>query len=158
MAEPLLSELRAACPFPLAVVGVGNALKGDDGFGPAVIATLPELDGVTCFDAGMAPENWLGPIARAAPASVLILDAADLDAPPGTLRLLEPDALDDTIGFTHALPLGFFLAMLADHCDAPIRVLAAQPASVAFGDAMSEPMAAAVERAAALIRGLAEDA
>ncbi|MFW6163161.1 MAG: hydrogenase maturation protease [Planctomycetota bacterium] len=156
MSDPLLSELRAACPLPVAAVGVGNALKGDDGFGPAVLAALPELEGVVCFDAGMAPENWLGPIARAQPASILVLDAADLDEPPGTLRLLQPDALDDTVGFTHGLPLGFFFELLADRCDAPLRVLLAQPAAITFGEALSEPMVAAVERAAALLRAMAD--
>jgi len=153
--DPLLVELRVACALPLAIVGVGNAMKADDGFGPAVVAALPELEGVTCFDAGMAPENWLGPIARSAPASILVLDAADMGEPPGALRLLAPDDLDAAATSTHGLPLGFFLQLLADRCDAPARVLAAQPASLALGAPISEPVQAAIRRAAALVRRLA---
>ena len=155
MADPLFAELSAACPFPLTVVGVGNAMKADDGFGPAVVAALPELDGVTCFDAGMAPENWLGPIARSEPASILVLDAADLGEPPGTLRLLAPDALDDVATSTHGLPLGFFLQLLAQECDAPACILAAQPTTIGLDDPMSAPVLAAVRRAAAVISSLA---
>ena len=154
MADPLLEPLCAACRPPLTVVGVGNPMKGDDGFGPAVVAALPELEGVTCFDAGMAPENWLGPIARSKPASILVLDAADMGEPQGTLRLLAPDDLDAVATSTHGLPLGFFLGLLADRCDAPASVLAAQPASLALGAPISEPVQAAIRRAARLIHAL----
>jgi hydrogenase 3 maturation protease len=156
--DPLLAEFRAACPLPLTVVGVGNTMRGDDGFGPAVLAGLPELDGVTCLDAGMAPENWLGPIARSAPAAVLVLDAGDLGEPPGTLRLVEPDALDAVATSTHGLPLGFFVDLLAQECPAPVHILVAQASSAAFGEPLSGPVAAAVERAAALIRTLSASA
>ncbi len=156
MTDPLAPDLRAACPLPLTVVGVGNSLRGDDGFGPAVLAALPPLGRITCLDTGMVPENWLGPIARSQPAAILILDAADLDQPPGSLALLAPDALEAAAGFTHGIPLGFFLELLAQRCDAPARVLAARPQSVALGAELSAPMRAAVARAAALVRGLAE--
>jgi len=157
-ADPMLTQLRTACSLPLAVVGVGNPMKGDDGFGPAVVAALPEIEGVACFDAGMAPENWLAPIARSAPASILLLDAADMGEPPGTLRLLAPGELDAVATSTHGLPLGFFLGLLAGRCDAPARVLAAQPASLALGAPVSEPVQAAIRRAAALVQRLARTA
>jgi len=153
MPDPLVAQLRHACRLPLALVGVGNPLRGDDGFGPAVLAALPACPGLTCFDAGMAPENWLGPIARATPATILVLDAADLRQPPGTLRLLRPDASDaDTIGIsTHGLPLGVFLRLAQDRCAAPAWLLAAQPARLSLGEEMSNPMTAAVRRAAQAI-------
>ena len=150
--DPLLDDLRAVCVLPLTVVGVGNTMKGDDGFGPAVVAALGDVEGITCIDAGMVPENWLGPIARSSPASILIVDAADLGEPPGTLRLVAPDALDDVGVSTHGLPLGFFFQLLADQCGAPARLLGVQPESIGFGEGLSEPALGAVRRAADLIR------
>jgi len=151
----LAIELRRACQLPIAVVGVGNPMRGDDGFGPAVVASLPPSEGVACFDAGMTPENWLGPIGRASPRTILVLDATDLGEPPGTLRLLHHDAVEALGVSTHGLPLGFFLRMAQQRCGAPALLLAAQPQRVAFGEEMSEAMEAAVQRAAEIIAALA---
>ncbi|HUT36898.1 MAG TPA: hydrogenase maturation protease [Planctomycetota bacterium] len=151
MSDPLAAQLRGACPVPLAIVGVGNPMRGDDGFGPAVLAALPELPGVSCFDAGMAPENWLGPIARAEPRCILVLDAADFGAPPGTLRLARGGELEAVGASTHGLPLGFFVKLAEDRCGAPALALLAQPERLALGDPLSDAMTAAVRRAARVI-------
>ena len=153
--DTLLGHLRAACAFPLAVVGVGNPMRGDDGFGPAVVAALPQRDGMAAFDAGMAPENWLGPIARANPRAILVVDAAGLDEPPGTLRLLRADELESVGASTHGLPLGFFLTMAEQRCGAPAHLLAVQPQSMGLGDPMAQPVRAAVGRVVAAIARLA---
>ena len=142
--QAIAAQLRTHCRIPLAIVGVGNPLRGDDGFGPAVIAALPPLEGVTTFDVGMAPENWLGPIARAHPRSILVLDCAHLDRPPGTLGVLRSEQLDAVATSTHGLPLGIFLGMLEERCGAPTVVLAVQPRTVRFGEAMSEEVTEAV--------------
>ena len=139
----LLSQLRATCPLPLAVVGVGNSMRADDGFGPAVVAELPPRDGLALFDAGMAPENWLGPIARAEPRCILVLDAADLGEAPGALRLLAADAVESVGVSTHGLPLGFFLQMAEQRCGAPTFLLAVQPGCLEMGGEMTEPVRAA---------------
>ena len=150
--DALIEQLRAVCVLPLTVVGVGNTLKGDDGFGPAVVAALGDAEGITCIDAGTVPENWLGPIARSAPASILIVDAAALGEPPGTLRLVAPDALDDVGVSTHGLPLGFFFDLLAGQCGAPAHLLAAQPEALGFGEGLSAVAQAAARRATDAIR------
>ncbi|MFP4057034.1 MAG: hydrogenase maturation protease [Candidatus Brocadiia bacterium] len=158
MDDPLVRELVEACTFPIALVGVGNPLRGDDGFGPAVLAAAPAHPAILPFEAGMAPENWLGPIARAGPATVLVLDATDLGEPPGTLRLLRPGELESVGVSTHGLPLGFFLQMVAERCSAPVLLLAVQPQNVAFDAPLSEPMRQAIHRAAAAIAALGRHA
>jgi len=154
MADELAADLRRACHLPLAIVGVGNPMRGDDGFGPAVVAALPECDAIARFDAGMAPENWLGPIARAEPRTILVVDATDLGEPAGTLRLLRSEALEGIGVSTHGLPLGFFLQMASDRCGAPALLLAAQPLSIGLGEGMSEAMKAAVRQAVEAIAAL----
>ena len=154
--DPMYAALRTACTAPLTIVGVGNALRGDDGFGPTVIAALPERHGITCFDTGMAPENWLGPIARSCPATVLVLDATDLAEPPGTLRLLRGDELGSIGVSTHGLPLGFFLGLVEERTGVPAVLLAAQPVCVDLGAPMSDAMQAAATRACSAIRTVAE--
>jgi len=150
----LLSQLRATCPLPLPVVGVGNPMRADDGFGPAVVAELPPRDGLALFDAGVAPENWLGPIARAEPRCILVLDAADLGEAPGALRLLAAGAVESIGVSTHGLPLGFFLQMAAERCGAPAFLLAVQPACLDMYGEMTEPVRDAARQAVEALASL----
>jgi len=130
-------------------------MRGDDGAGPAVVAALPDAPGLARFDAGMAPENWLGPIARAKPRSILVVDAVDSGEPPGTLALMSPDELAGVGGpSTHALPLGLFLRVAEQRCGAPCLVLAIQPGSTAMAEGLSAPVRAAVRQAASAISSL----
>src|SRR5690606_4269264 len=92
----------------VAVVGIGHDLRGDDGAGVAVARLLHlELgsDGpVQVVVGGHAPENQVGALRRLRPALVLLVDAADMGAAPGSVRWLD---WHDTTGFsasTHTLP------------------------------------------------------
>ena len=151
MSSVLVEQITALWQPPVAVVGVGNDMRGDDAFGPAVVAMLPDRLPVARFDAGMAPENWLGPITRAEPGTVLVVDAAAIDSPPGSLRLLRPDELEGVGVSTHGLPIGFFLGMVAERTGAQVFLLACQPTSLRLGSPMSDVVQAAARRAAAAI-------
>ncbi|MBM4042104.1 MAG: hydrogenase 3 maturation endopeptidase HyCI [Planctomycetes bacterium] len=154
MSTSLATHLRRACSLPLAVVGIGNPMRGDDGAGPAIVAALPDAPDLARFDAGMAPENWLGPIARAQPRTVLVVDAVDTGDPPGTLQLLRPDAVAGGGVSTHALPLDLFLRTVEERCGAPCLLLAIQPQTVEMRESLSAPVQRAVRRAARAIASL----
>ena len=63
----------------IVLVGIGNPLRGDDGFGPALIAALDGQVRAVCIDAGTAPESYAGKIIKENPDTVVFVDAADLD-------------------------------------------------------------------------------
>ena len=65
------------------IVGIGNSLRGDDGFGPALVQRLQGRVRPVCIDAGVAPENYLGRIVKEQPDTVLLVDAAHLGLEPG---------------------------------------------------------------------------
>jgi hydrogenase maturation protease len=86
---PRTSESR-----PTLVLGLGNPLMGDDGFGLAVLARLRdewELEGVELVDGGTWGMQLL-PLIEDADRLVL-LDAIRTGAPPGTVMELERDQL-----------------------------------------------------------------
>ena len=58
------------------IVGMGNPLRGDDGFGPALIERLRGKVSATCIDAGIAPENYVGRIVKETPDTILLVDVA----------------------------------------------------------------------------------
>lgn len=75
------------------VAGVGNVLRADDGFGPAVIRMLEEAGalpgGVKVVDVGIGGINLVHELMDGYDALVLV-DAVDRQGPPGSLYVLEP--------------------------------------------------------------------
>jgi len=90
---------------PLAVVGVGNALRGDDAFGPAVVAALEPCPALRLFDVQAVPESFLVPIVSSGCAGVLFVDAADLGVSPGRVALVPAEHLAEVDISTHAISL-----------------------------------------------------
>ncbi|MGI8946116.1 MAG: hydrogenase maturation protease [Thermoleophilaceae bacterium] len=73
------------------VAGVGNVLRGDDGFGPAVTELLTDLpEGADVIETGIGGVALLQELMTGYDGLILI-DAVDRDAAPGTVFLLEPE-------------------------------------------------------------------
>lgn len=76
------------------VIGCGNLLRGDDGVGPIVVRRLSEAGlapGVRCLDAGTGGID--AALAMRGARRLIIVDACLSGAPPGTLHVLDGDAL-----------------------------------------------------------------
>jgi hydrogenase maturation protease len=78
-------------PSPrLLVAGVGNVLRRDDGFGPAVLARLHGLpDAVTLLESGIGGMALLQDLMGGWD-GLVIIDAVDRGAAPGTLFAIAP--------------------------------------------------------------------
>src|SRR5688572_985737 len=69
-------------PPRIAVLGVGQAIRGDDGAGVLLAQRLEALgghSGLLAVDGGPAPENFTGLLRRFQPDLVLLADAALMD-------------------------------------------------------------------------------
>lgn len=78
------------------VAGVGNLLRGDDGFGVEVarrLAALPLPAGVTVVETGIAGIALVQEL-QAGWDAVVIVDAVERDREPGTVMVIEPDVVD----------------------------------------------------------------
>ena len=151
----LADALREAVEEPIVVLCVGNSMRGDDGFGPAVAARLGNRPEV--IDAGTTPENELPRVARRSPRTVLVVDAVHFDGRPGELRLVRPEDLRSDDLSTHAGSLDLCARFIKEACGARTVLLAAQPVGVGLGSAISAPLQEAVDQAVALIRTVLED-
>ena len=127
-------------------MGIGNPERSDDGAGPLVAGlvadaapgdALPGGRRVTVLLAEEVPESWLGPAAAARPDTVLLVDAADLGAAPGSAALLEPEDLREGSAFTHRMPLTLLSTFLRRETGADVLLLAIQPRSLAWDGPMS---------------------
>jgi hydrogenase 3 maturation protease len=129
------------------LLAVGNTLMGDDAAGPLLAGKLRQapLAGWEALDGGAAPENDLHRVRQAAPEYVLVVDAADMDLPPGEVRLISAERLADPfLMTTHTLPLSYLVAALREFVP-QVDLLGIQPALVAFGCPVSPSVRQAVE-------------
>ena len=120
------------------ILGIGNPLRGDDGFGPAFIQGIKGKVTALCIDAGSAPENYIGKIIKEKPDTVLIIDAVHLDSEPGKYRLLKKQEILKCGFTTHDLSPHMFIDFLEKETKADIYLLGIQPKNLSFGDDMSE--------------------
>ena len=97
------------------------------------------------FDVRTAPENFLMKIVDARPDTVLLVDALNFDADPGSVELFAAEAVTGQGPSTHGPAPVAFLDMLNMLHPCRRVVLGIQPARAEFGQELSEPVAAAVE-------------
>ena len=137
-------------PLRVAVVGIGQSLRGDDGAGSAVVrslqARLQGTSSVLVLDGGPAPENQTGPLRRHRPALVVLVDAAHMGAEPGTLKWL---AWEETHGMTssHTLPPHFLARYLEAVVCCEVFLLGIEPTDTTIDAPLSPTVQKAVEAA-----------
>lgn len=149
-------EVPAFCHAQVLVLGCGNVLFGDDGFGPAVVEWLTRQchdrmpAGVCAMDAGTGARTILFTLALSAtrPSKIIIVDAVDAGRRPGDLFSLELDELpvrkiDDFS--MHQLPTSNLLRELQDLCGVEVKVVACQVAHIP--DAVSPGLSDALQQA-----------
>jgi coenzyme F420 hydrogenase subunit delta len=141
------------------ILGCGNILIGDDGFGPAVAQSLRNdftiPPDVCVFDAGTSVREILFDtvLSEKKPSKIVIIDAMDCGREPGELFMLDIDALpkvkiDDFS--MHQIPTSNLLRELKDHCGIEIVIIGCQVAdtSDSVNPGLSKPVEEAVKPAA----------
>lgn len=145
------------------VVGCGNILFKDDGFGPMVIHALEdyfkenELEkpedtqfidagtGATHFIFSMPDENWK---------KVIVVDVVEWNAEPGTLRIFSPyDMPKGKYENAHTWPVEEPLHDLADR-GIEVVIVGCKPAEITAPDVdmgLTEPVEKAVPKAIEMI-------
>jgi hydrogenase 3 maturation protease len=122
-------------------IGIGNPLRGDDGFGPLFVQRLQGQVPAVCLDAGNAPETFTGKIVREKPDTIVFVDAAHLGLLPGESALLRKEDMLKTGFTTHDLSPHLLIQYLESQVKADIYLLGVQPLSVEFGAGMSQAVA-----------------
>jgi len=142
----------------MAILGCGNWLCGDDGFGPAVAQRLERdvaLPADVCvLDVGTSVREILFDITLSdeKPAKIVVVDAVDCGREPGDLFALDIESLPKTklTEFSpHQVPTCNLLRELRDLCDVEVIVIACQvlDRSDQVDPGLSKPVEEAVTRA-----------
>jgi hydrogenase maturation protease len=144
------------------VAGIGNIFLGDDGFGVEVAqrlsaAALPP--GVEVLDVGIRGLHLAYRLLDGYDL-VIAVDAVARGGPPGTVYVLEPDALGPcaTPADAHGMNLESVFAMVRTLGGTPGRVLVVgcEPADLGERIGLSAPVARAVAATVQRVREIAE--
>ncbi len=147
---------------PTLILGLGNILLTDEAVGVAVLQALEAATegnpNLTLMDGGTLSFTLAGPIAEAA--WLIVVDAARMGQAPGTVRLLEGDAMDAQLAKhannVHEVSLSdlFDIARLTDSLPARRALVGIEPDTVDWGSTLTPAVAAAVPQAVTQIRAL----
>jgi hydrogenase 3 maturation protease len=139
------AALREAGAARRVVIGLGNPDRGDDGAGAAVADGLIARGIPNAFNCAGVPENYLGRIVDADPDEVILIDATEFGAEPGSVALYLPDSAVGGTCSTHAGGLNLLFDYLGQATSARFRLLAIQPVTIEAGKPLSPPVVEAVE-------------
>lgn len=135
------------------VLGLGNLLLGDDGAGVHAIQKLqqdfPAFNGATFLDGGTLSFTLVGYIEESD--NLIILDAAQLNSPPGTISVFEGENMDRFVTgnrnkSVHEVTITDVLAFahLNGHLPQRRALVGIQPQRIDWSDSLSEPVVQAI--------------
>ena len=143
--------LRDIFKGKVVIVGIGNIIKGDDGFGPCLVERLIGKLRSRCIDAGTTPENYVSVIEKEKPDTVLLVDSAHLDLNPGEWQILKGEDLLKSGFTTHDISAGMFFEYLKSRTNAKIFLLGVQPEDISLGSRMTSRVKKTLDETAKLI-------
>jgi len=143
---------------PVLVMGVGNLLKGDDGFGEEVLGRLESEDlpdSVELLAAGTSIIDLMG--ALEGRRKLIVIDAVRGGNPAGTLYRFAPEEVDyatlptdslHQLGLVETLRLGDLVGCRPEKT----LLIGVEPADTSLGIGLSEAVENAVPRAVRLVK------
>lgn len=151
--------MEGRTPLPVLILGLGNPLRGDDGIGPAVIEALRQVElppEVELMDGGTAGLGLLTAISGRQ--HLLVVDAAEMGRPPGTVVVFRPEAVSlekaasalspHQLGFAEVLEVAGRLALAPQR----IKVFAVQPDRLDWEQGLSPAVQNSLSQVFAAIR------
>lgn len=122
----------------IAILGLGNDLRTDDGLGPYIVNGLstrhPDIF-IECV--GSVPEAFARPLAEFGAERVIMVDAADMKKPVGHIELVTKDRIGGIAISTHSMPLSFLMQYLEEQTGGRTILLGVQPQSILFGEGLT---------------------
>lgn len=137
------------------VLAIGNSILRDEGIGLHVLSALqkehtfpPEI---TLLDGGTLSFTLASAVSEAD--KLIVIDAAQLNSTPGTIKIFKNNAMDDFLGAckrsVHEIGLLdlFDIARLTETLPAERALIGIQPKSIDWGDMLSPELESVMPRA-----------
>jgi hydrogenase 3 maturation protease len=136
----------------IAILGIGNDLRSDDGLGPYIIEKL-SIDNprVMIENVGSVPEGFARPLAEFGAERVIMVDAADMLKPPGHIELVTKDRIGGINISTHSMPLSFLMMYLEQETGGKTILIGIQPKSIQFGEGLTPEIQEVVDNTISIL-------
>jgi hydrogenase 3 maturation protease len=134
-----------------AVIGIGNKLKADDGFGPAVVRKLKKMvkGNVLVINTGDVPENFLEEIVNFNPGKIFIVDTVEFQGKEGEIKIFDSDEIDFKSFSSHKNSL--FIDYLKKKLRCEIKLIGIKPKTTEFGKRMSKEIKNGIDKVVKMI-------
>jgi hydrogenase maturation protease HycI len=135
----------------ITIVGIGNKLKADDGFGFEVLKKLKQKvdDNILLINAGDVPENFLEEIVNFNPDKIFIVDTVEFQGKIGEIKFFDTDEIDFKSFSTHKNSL--FVDYLKKSLKCKIKLIGIKPKITEFGKPMSKEIREGIDKAVKII-------
>ncbi len=144
--KQLFEQLEQLHSSKTVILGIGNTLKGDDGAGPLVCEALAGKTCAEIIDAATVPENYIQPIIKKNPQSLVIIDAVDFAGSVGEIKVFEPEELNSLVISTHTLSPRIFIDMIRQDIAVEVYFIGIQPEQVTFGEGISPKVQSTIQQ------------
>ena len=92
---------------------IGNRDGGDDAIGPYIADRMKnETKDDMIIDCGTTPENYTAIVKQKKPDILLLIDAAEMNLSPGTIRTIPKEKIGTMHISTHGIPLSLLVTYL----------------------------------------------
>ncbi len=148
----------------IVVIGVGSEIRRDDGVGVLVARRLaaedigPDVEVIEGHTGGI---NLLFEMDGAD--HCIIIDAVDMDRPPGTIEVFDADDADiimtERVASLHHVSLADVIQLArATGVATQVTVVGIQPQDITPGEGLTAPVAARIDELVAIVRSLVDKA
>jgi len=144
---------------PIAIIGLGNTLRRDDGVGVYVALRLKNLlrgvRGIEVIAAEDRVDYAAEELEKVNPCLILVIDAMEFHGIPGEIRVVRLEDVEEPYAYTHRIPMKTVFKLMG--IEAPTYVIGIQVASRDFGEGLSREIKVAgdevVEFLVKILRG-----
>jgi hydrogenase 3 maturation protease len=139
----------------VAILGIGNDLRTDDGIGPFIVNSISIEDPTVMVEnVGSVPEGFARPLAEFGAERVILIDAADMRKPTGHIELVTKDRIGGISISTHSMPLSLLMMYLEQETGGKTILLGVQPKSIQFGEGLTPEIQVVAEWIIAMLESL----
>jgi len=143
----------------IAIIGLGNTLRRDDGIGVYVASklrsSLRNVRGVEVIVAEDRVDYAARELMKLKPNLIIVIDAMEFHGSPGEIRIAKLEDVEEPYAYTHRIPIKTVFKLMG--IKAPTYVLGIQVISRDFGEELSEDVKVAgdeiVEFLSKILRG-----
>ncbi len=136
-----IENLNLSSGKRIAILGIGNELRGDDAAAIEVIKGIQaEIDSenILAINGESVPEKFTSKIKDFNPDQVLLIDTVDFGEEAGFVSKVEPDRIQRDFTSTHRISLDMLIEYLGGETEAEIFLIGIQPARIERGAQISE--------------------